>query len=110
MKTFKLLHPKAKSKILIEEIIRIEGDVNYCHLILSTGRKIILARTLKAYEKALSLPFVRVSKSCMVNLKYLHKNPCLESQQLLMVDGTKIQISRRRIETVSQAILSVYNA
>lgn len=107
MKTFKNLHPNSKKKIRLEEIIRIEADINYSHLVLNTGTRIILTRTLKAYEKDLSLPFVRVNKSCMVNVNYLGENPISDNQKIIMLDGTAFQISRRRIERVSKAILSI---
>lgn len=105
MKTFKNLHPNSKKKISLEEIVRIEADINYSHLVLNSGTRIILARTLKAYEKDLSLPFVRVNKSCMVNVNYLGENPISDSK-ILMIDGVEFQISRRRIERVSNAILN----
>ncbi len=89
----------------MEEIVRIEADINYSHLVLNSGTRIILARTLKAYEKDLSLPFVRVNKSCMVNVNYLGENPISDSK-ILMIDGVEFQISRRRIERVSNAILN----
>jgi DNA-binding LytR/AlgR family response regulator len=105
MKTFKNLHPNSKKKICLEEIIRIEADINYSHLILNSGKRIIIARTLKAYENDLSLPFLRVNKSCMVNVNYLGKIPISDSK-ILMIDGVEFQISRRRIERVSNAILN----
>lgn len=103
MKTFKNLHPNSKKKISLEEIVRIEADINYSHLVLNSGTRIILARTLKAYEKDLSLPFVRVNKSCMVNVNYLGENPISDSK-ILMIDGVEFQISRRRIDRVSKAV------
>ncbi len=87
----------------MEEIVRIEADINYSHLVLNSGTRIILARTLKAYEKDLSLPFVRVNKSCMVNVNYLGENPISDSK-ILMIDGVEFQISRRRIDRVSKAV------
>jgi two-component system LytT family response regulator len=106
MKTFKNLHPYSKKKIRLEEIIRIEADINYSHLILNTGKRIMLARTLKAYENDLTLPFLRVNRSCMVNLHYLEKNPIQINNSIKMIDGYVAKISRRRVEFVSAAISS----
>jgi DNA-binding LytR/AlgR family response regulator len=105
MKTFKNLHPNSKKKIHLEEIIRIEGDANYSHLVLNSGKRIILARTLKSYEKDLTLPFLRVSKSCMVNINYLNEKPISDSK-IMMIDGKEIHVSRRRVERVSSIILT----
>lgn len=106
MKTFKNLHPYSKKKIRLEEIIRIEADINYSHLILNTGKRIMLARTLKAYENDLKLPFLRVNRSCMVNLHYLEKNTVSAHNSIKMIDGYVAKISRRRAEFVSAAISS----
>jgi DNA-binding LytR/AlgR family response regulator len=106
MKTFKNLHPHSKAKIRLEEIIRIEANINYSELILATGNRIILARTLKAYEKDLTLPFLRINKSCIVNIDYLGEN-LIEANKISMIDGEQIQISRRRIVKVSKVILSI---
>jgi DNA-binding LytR/AlgR family response regulator len=106
MKTFKNLHPKSKSRITFEQVIRIEADINYCHLILNTGKRIILARTLKAYEKDLSFPFLRVNRSCIINLLFLDSQ-FLESNKIKLQDGYETNISRRRTEKVSKAIESI---
>ncbi len=106
MKTIKKTS-SLKVKFRIEDIIRIEADINYSHLILKSGKKIILARTLKAYEQSLALPFVRVNKSCMINLHYLMKKTAIENQKVKMNDGLEIHVSRRRVERVSKPIVSI---
>lgn len=107
MKTFKTLHPNSKKDIRLDEIVRIEADINYSHLIHKSGTKFILARTLKAYEKILVFPFLRVNKSCMINLNYLIENAISENKSLRMIDGQEIKISRRRIQQVNLAIESI---
>ncbi len=102
MKTFKNLHPKAKNLIAFEQVVRIEADVNYSHLILNTGKRIILARTLKAYEKDLSLPFLRVNRSCIVNLLFIENNH--EETTIKLTDGFETSVSRRRVDFVNNAI------
>lgn len=104
MKTFKTLHPNSKSKINLEEIVRIEADINYSHLILSSGGKLIIARTLKAYEKELSIPFLRVNKSCMINMHFLEKESINKKLVIRLVDGFQASVSRRRIHYVVDSI------
>lgn len=103
MKTYKNLHPNSKINIQLEDVIRIEADINYSHLVLTTGQRVILARTLKAYEKDLSFPFLRVNKSFIVNINFLDKMPILD-KKVMMKDGKIIPISRRRVERVEKAI------
>jgi DNA-binding LytR/AlgR family response regulator len=105
MKTLKNLRPNCKTKVRLYEIVQIEADINNLYFILQTGKKIILARTLKAYEKDLRLPFLRVSKSCMVNIRFLDGNQVFEST-IVLKDGFQTSISRRRVEFVSRSILN----
>ena len=107
MKTFRKTIPKKKS-LPIEEVTRIEADINYSRLFLASGKRIILARTLKAYEKDLPFPFLRVNRSCMININFLHRNQMPEDKTIRMIDGTEIAISRRRMNLVSQAISSAF--
>ncbi|GGD61767.1 hypothetical protein GCM10011514_27270 [Emticicia aquatilis] len=104
MKTFKSLHPNSKNKVNLEEIIRIEADINYSHLVLTSGDKLILARTLKAYEKDLSIPFVRVNKSCMVNIHFLENFFTVHESHIRFMDGFETVVSRRRLYKVANAI------
>lgn len=106
MKTFRKTIPK-KKLLSLEEITRIEADINYSHLFLASGKQIILARTLKTYEKALPLPFLRVNRSCMININFLQRNQMAKDKIIKMIDGTEIAISRRRIHFVSAVIAQV---
>lgn len=107
MKTHRKTIPQ-KKPLRIEEIIRIEADINYSHLYLASGKRIVLARTLKTYEKDLPFPFLRVNRSCMININFLHRNQTPADKTIRMIDGTEIAISRRRMNLVSQAISSVF--
>lgn len=106
MKTFRKIIPK-KKPLRLEEITRIEADINYSHLFLSSGKRIILARTLKTYERNLPFPFLRVNRSCMININFLQRDQTPSAKIIRMIDGTEIAISRRRIHLVSEAIAKV---
>jgi DNA-binding LytR/AlgR family response regulator len=81
--------------IILEEVIRILADVNYSALYMASGRRHVTAKTLKAYERGLSLPFVRVSKSCIVNMKYVTRTNH-QLCQIELSDGSVVRVSRRR--------------
>jgi len=55
-------------KIFVAEILYIEADRNYCHLV-TADQDYLLATTLKAMEDKLASPhFLRVHRSYVVNL------------------------------------------
>lgn len=83
--------------INIQDIIRCEAEDNYTHIHLSNGDKITASRTIKAYEDMLgSVNFYRVHKSHLINLNYMKKFVKGDGGYLVMDDGIKIEVSRRR--------------
>jgi two-component system LytT family response regulator len=97
--------PRPKHSLLIEnaeyEVIRLEAIQNYTKFVFENGRFIMMSYTLKNYQNSLEFPFVRVSKSCIVNLNFCSAFSA-ESKRIWITDGSEIQISRRRLLEVSE--------
>ena len=101
-------HPNAFEKISIfaddgiyfikmRDIIRCEAESNYTHIYLAGGKHILSSKTLKYYETMLKgFNFYRVHKRHIVNLNFMTKFVKGDSGFLMMEDGTKIDVSRRR--------------
>ena len=83
--------------INIKDIIRCEAEDNYTHIHLKAGERITASKTIKAYEEMLSgVNFYRVHKSHLINLNYMRKFVKGDGGYLVMDDGKKIEVSRRR--------------
>ncbi len=99
--------PRKKHQHLLQnidnQIIRLQSVQNYTQFFLQNGRTEIMSYTLKNYQDMLSLPFLRVNKSCIINLDYF-QHICTENKRIRMKDGSEIQISRRRFEEVCKNI------
>lgn len=81
----------------IDEIIRIEADSNYSVFHLDKRDKITVSRVLKEYEEILpDDQFVRIHKSSIVNLNYLKEYNSRNGLEVLLKNGEKIAVSRRR--------------
>lgn len=81
----------------IRDIIRCEAEDNYTHIHLRDGEKITASKTIKAYEDLLSgVNFYRVHKSHLINLNFMRKFIKGDGGYLIMDDGKKIDVSRRR--------------
>lgn len=104
MKT-KVRKPQVRHQRLLqiapEQIVRLEGNLNYTSFVLFSGKREIMSYTLGIYSKILPKEFIRVNRSCIVNMKFI-KRVDLESKKLLMTDKTELQISRRRWNTIMQ--------
>jgi len=97
----KLLIPfyDRKRTVSVDEIVRLEGCGNYTNFFLKDGTRMLVSRTLKEYETLLDgQAFVRVHKSCIVNLNFVRKYYVKKEGELELTDGQQVKISRRRAQ------------
>jgi len=85
-----------------DQVISCEADDNYTYLFLKNKNKIVACRTLKEMEEQLQdfNFFVRVHHSYMVNLNEVTKYVRGEGGYLIMSDGSTINVSRSRKESL----------
>jgi two-component system LytT family response regulator len=84
-----------------DEIIRCESDDYYTKFFLTNGNPILISKTLKQNEAMLSdFDFIRPHKSHLVNLKYIKSYLKVDGGYILMTDGSKIPVSRRKRESI----------
>jgi DNA-binding LytR/AlgR family response regulator len=84
---------------LWQDVQRLEGDRNYTTFHLTNGERHLLSKSICIYEPHIPNQFFRVHKSCVVNLQFvinLNKN----DKCILLSDGTKVQVARRRLRNV----------
>lgn len=81
----------------IHEIVRLQSDDNYTIFHLKGGSKIVASKTIKSFE-GMFIPFnfFRVHRSHIINLNYIQKFIKGDAAHLIMDDGAKIEVSRRR--------------
>lgn len=93
MKTIKIYH---KKYIPANEVVLLKGDANYTELHFEDGHKITLAKTLKRLHESFSEHgFFRISKTNMVNLKFIAKTN--ENYAVVkMKNNLELHVSRRR--------------
>ena len=104
MKNIERKHRKGHANLLKsapEHIIRLEANINYTSFVMQSGKRKIMSYTLAMYGMILPQSFIRVNRSCIVNMNFI-KNLDSETKKVVLKDGTEIQISRRRWNDVSQ--------
>jgi DNA-binding LytR/AlgR family response regulator len=89
------------------QVIKLEANENYTKFFLENGTTKMMSYSLKNYQNHFNHPFIRVNKSCIVNLSY-YLNICSENKTIQLKDGSKIKVSRRRMEEVLKNI-SIHN-
>lgn len=94
--TLLTLNHKTSSKVFINSVVLIEGNVNYTKFYLKEGKEKVVAHTLKFFESFLETHgFLRVHRAFMINPNYV-KAYNSEQEFLTMSNGQIANISRRR--------------
>jgi two-component system LytT family response regulator len=94
--------------VKIEDVIRCEGENNYTTFFLNNSTKIVISRTLKDYEDLLAdSGFFRPHKSHLINLEHVKKFIRTKASQLIMDDGSVVEVSVRKKEALSQILPSL---
>jgi two-component system LytT family response regulator len=87
----------------LDEIIYCESQDNYTQFFLTDGRRIMVSKTIKHFEEMLDEDrFYRVHRSNIINLKYIDKYVKGEGGYIVMKQGPRIPVSRRRKESFLQ--------
>lgn len=96
------LNTRLDQRIDIDQIIFLEGDINYTSFHFQSRRRTVIAHSLKHFEADL-LPrgFLRIHRSYIVNSRFV-KSINLMNNTLTLVDGTVLRVARRRVKEVSR--------
>ncbi len=85
----------------IDDILRCESDDYYTKFFFTDGKTLLISKTLKENEELLGDKFfLRPHKSHLVNIKYIKGFLKNDGGYILMSDGTKVPVSRRKREYV----------
>lgn len=81
----------------LDEIIHVDADSSYTKIYITTGEKIMSSKPLKYFEELLEdYDFVRVHQSHIINLKHIRRYVRGDGGQVIMMNGTEIEVSRRK--------------
>lgn len=95
------------SLVNIDDIIHIAADSNYSIFFLQNKDKITVSKVLKEYEEILpDHQFVRIHKSSIINLNYVKEYNSRNGLEVILKNGEKIAVSRRRASDFADKIKS----
>jgi len=106
VKDFKIAVPSSEGVyfFMIDDILRMEADRSYTHIHLSNRKPFIASKTLKHFEEMLEeFKFIRTHKSHLVNPKHITRISN-DNEFVLLTDGSKVEVSRRKKEEVQQQL------
>ena len=90
--------------INVDDIIRCESDNYYTIIYFKDGTNLMVSKTLKEIDQKLEeYDFVRTHKSHLVNMRCI-KNFIKDEMMVVMTDGTKVPVSKRKKERILEVI------
>lgn len=90
--------------VQIEDVIRLESDVNYTRFYFNDGSKLMVTKTLKEFDKMLSdQSFIRIHQSHLVNTNFI-KEYTKQDGKLVLKNGDRISVSSRKKSTLMDMI------
>lgn len=93
--------------INVDDIIRCESDNYYTKIFFKDGNNLLVSKTLKEMDQRLEeYDFVRTHKSHLVNMRCI-KNFIKDEMMVVMSDGTKVPVSKRKKEKILEVINSL---
>ncbi|HQQ94578.1 MAG TPA: LytTR family DNA-binding domain-containing protein [Bacteroidia bacterium] len=98
-------HSKGFTLVDIKDIVWLEASDNYTNLYLNGQKKIIASKTLKEFESILPpQDFFRVHRSALINFNYIKEYSNHEGGEVILSDGTHVQVSKARIQEFGEYI------
>ena len=90
----------------IKDIIRCESEKNYTTFYLTTGKKLVISKTMGEFEDILAQNgLMRVQKSHIVNLKFVDKFIKSDGGKLLLKNGDTVKVSPLKKEEVLSRLM-----
>ncbi len=89
--------------LLTDNIIRLEAQGCYTKIVIDGGKDKTVSRTLKDFEETLPKDlFFRTHKSHIINLKFIKGYSKFGGYNAIMMDNSKVEISRRKVSEFLQ--------
>lgn len=90
---------------MFEDIVRCESDRNYTRFYKTDGTAILVSKTMKEFEQALTTNgFFRVHRSHIINLSHVLSYHKGKGGEVHMVDGSILDVSRDKKEALIQLL------
>ena len=98
-------HAHGVSLVSVNDIEYLEADNMYTTLHLASKRPVLVSRGIKEFEVALPASrFVRIHKSFIVNLDFVHHFHRLGGGEVELMSGANLPVSRRRLSLFQDAL------
>lgn len=79
--------------VKMEDIVRLKGNGNFTDVYLTDGSKRMVCRFLKHFTDILPVPFIRIHKSHIINIRFVKSYHKGSGGYVMLQDGTEVEVS-----------------
>ena len=95
----------------LKDILYVEASSNYCNLYFANKQVICTVKTMQEYETLLEdAGFHRIHKSWLVNLIHIKEYRRGEGGSVILSDGTELEVSRRKKDSLIMKIKEIFKS
>jgi two-component system LytT family response regulator len=89
--------------VLPGEIIYVKGENNYSVMYFTSGKKLMVSKTLSTVESMLSkYTFLRIHKSYLLNLRHIVRYVKTDGGYIEVLGGDQLSVSRAKRSTINE--------
>lgn len=97
--------PRGIKIVKVADMAYLKGESNYSQIVLESGDKVIVNKTLRDYEEILGTEmFYRIHKSFIVNMLHVEEYFYSKGGYIALKNGEKLPVSRRRVKDLLDRI------
>jgi len=95
--------------VKISDIIRFQSDGSYTYMYLINGTKpTLISKPIGDYQDILTNEcFIRIHRSHLINLQHVTKYVKGDGSYAVMIDGSKVEVSRRKKAEFTEALAAL---
>jgi two-component system, LytTR family, response regulator len=90
--------------IKTENIIKLQANGNFTDVYLADGSCKMICKFLKHFDELLSIPFIRIHRSFIVNTRFIKSYSKSAGGFVTLLDGSEIEVSATHKEQLLKAI------
>lgn len=94
--------------VSLEEVLYCEASSCYTNFVLTGNRKLCVSKPLLDYESILGDNFTRIHKSYLVNVHHITGYLKGDGGTVIMADGTRLEVSRRKKDMFLQKMKTMF--
>lgn len=91
----------------VQDLTYCRSDKNGTWIYCRDGHRFFSSKSIRGLEEILPENFFRIHSSVLINLSHVASSNCNRSLQVVMIDGEKLDVSRRQHKKLKEILVQL---